>query len=154
MADYFAFQSENLFLSKIIVIGIIHSILSFIVLEGALRQSRRYVFFIPARFVARLLPGLYQRGGGSIVIGTAVAALSSVGATQIGPQTLLVVNAGFLTLWYIECAILLTAGFFARLFEDELPFEIRLFVSFVVMVNAGYFTLMFIVSLLRAPAFH
>jgi hypothetical protein len=27
-------------------------------------------------------------------------------------------------------------------------------VSFVVMVNAGYFTLMFIVSLLRAPAFH
>jgi hypothetical protein len=44
MADYFAFQSENLFLSKIIVIGIIHSILSFIVLEGALRQSWRYVF--------------------------------------------------------------------------------------------------------------
>ena len=40
------------------------------------------------------------------------------------------------------------------LFENELPFEIRLFVSFVVMVNAGYFTLMFIVSLLRAPAFH
>jgi hypothetical protein len=80
--------------------------------------------------------------------------LSSVGASQIGPQTLLVVNAGFLTIWYIECAILLTDGFFARLFEDELPFEIRLFVSFVVMVNAGYFTLMFIVSLLRAPAFH
>jgi hypothetical protein len=41
MADYFAFQSENLFLSKLIVIGIIHAILSFVVLEGALRQSRR-----------------------------------------------------------------------------------------------------------------
>jgi hypothetical protein len=59
MTDYFAFQSENLFISKLIVIGIIHTILSFIVPEGALRQSRRYVFFIPARFVARLLPSLY-----------------------------------------------------------------------------------------------
>lgn len=154
MADYFAFQSENLFLSKIIVIAVIHTILSFIVLEGALRQSRRFVIFLPTKFIARLLPSPYHRGGGGIVIGTAVAVLSSVGATQIGPQTLLVVNAGFLTIWYIECAILLAYGFFARLFEDELPFEIRLFVSFVVMVNAGYFTLMFIVSLLRAPAFH
>ena len=87
MADYFAFQSENLFLSKLIVIGIIHAILSFVVLEGALRQSRRYVFFIPARFVARLLPSPYHRGGGGIVIGTAVAALSSVGATGIAGLT-------------------------------------------------------------------
>ena len=154
MDDYFAFQSEDLFFSKLMVIGILHTILSFIVLEGALRQSRRYVFFFPARFFVRLLSSPYHRGGGSIIIGTAVAVLSSVGASQIGPQTLLVVNAGFLTIWYIECAILLTDGFFARLFENELPFEIRLFVSFVVMVNAGYFTLMFIVSLLRAPAFH
>lgn len=154
MADYFAFQSENLFLSKLVVIGIIHTLLSFVVLEGAVRQSRRYVFFIPTRFVLRLLPNPFLRGGGAIVLGTAVAVLSSVGAAQIGPQTLLVVNAGFLTLWYIECAILLTHGFFARLFEDALPFEIRLFVSFVVMVNAGYFTLMFIVSVLRAPGFH
>ena len=154
MDDYFAFQSEDLFFSKLMVIGIIHTILSFIVLEGALRQSRRYVFFFPTRFFVRLLSSPYHRGGGSIIIGTAVAVLSSVGASQIGPQTLLVVNAGFLTIWYIECAILLTDGFFARLFENELPFEIRLFVSFVVMVNAGYFTLMFIVSLLRAPAFH
>ena len=125
MDDYFAFQSEDLFFSKLMVIGIIHTILSFIVLEGALRQSRRYVFFFPARFFVRLLSSPYHRGGGSIIIGTAVAVLSSVGASQIGPQTLLVVNAGFLTLWYIECAILLTDGFFARLFEDELPFEIR-----------------------------
>ena len=97
-----------------------------------------------------LLPNIYHRAGGGLVMGASVAFLSSIAATQIGPQTLLVLNAGFLTLWYIECAIALTHGFFARLFEDALPFEIRLFVSFVVMINAGYFTLMFIVSLLRA----
>lgn len=154
MDDYFAFQSENLFVSKLIVISIIHTILPFFVLEGAVRQSRRFVFFIPTDFILRLLPSPYHRVGASIVIGMVVAVLSSAGAAQIGPRTLLVVNAGFLTIWYIECAILLAHGFFARLFEDALPFEIRLFVSFVVMINAGYFTLMFIVSLLRAPGFY
>ena len=75
------------------------------------------------------------------------------GLAKLGPQTLLIINAAFLTLWYVECAILLALGFFARLFDEELPFEITLFISFLVMVNAGYFTLMFLVSLLRAPTF-
>ena len=87
------------------------------------------------------------------MLGVSIAVLSSFSAVQYGPQTLLIVNAAFLTLWYVECAILLAFGFFARLFDDELPFEIRFFVSVVIMVNAGYFTLMFLVSLLRAPKF-
>ena len=123
------------------IIAIIHAVLFFIVL--AVRQSRQYILFIPTEFFTHQY---YQ-----LVIGTSVAFLSSIAGTQMGPQTLLV---PFLTLWYIECAIALTHGFFATLFEDSLPFEIRLFVSFVVMINAGYFTLMFIVSLLRAPGFH
>jgi len=151
MTDYFAFQSEDLFLSKFIVIGIIHAVLAFIVIEGALRQGRRRVLFLPLALISRLLPALSHRLGAGAVLGTAVAVLSSVGAARLGPQTLLIINAAFLTLWYVECAVLLAFGFFARLFDDELPFEIRLFVSFVVMVNAGYFTLMFLVSLLRAP---
>ena len=153
MSDYFVFQSEDLFLSKFIAIGIIHALLSFIVIQGSLSQSRQRVLFLPASFFARILPGLAHRLGASIVLGVSIAVLSSFSAVQLGPQTLLIVNAAFLTLWYVECAILLAFGFFARLFDDELPFEIRFFVSFVVMVNAGYFTLMFLVSLLRAPKF-
>ena len=153
MSDYFVFQSEDLFLSKFIAIGIIHALLSFIVIQGSLSQSRQRVLFLPASFLARILPGLAHRLGVSIVLGGVIAVLSSFSAVQLGPQTLLIVNAAFLTLWYIECAILLAFGFFARLFDDELPFEIRFFVSFVIMVNAGYFTLMFLVSLLRAPKF-
>ena len=103
--------------------------------------------------MARILPGLAHRLGASTVLGVSIAVLSSFSAVQYGPQTLLIVNAAFLTLWYVECAILLASGFFAKLFGDELPFEIRFFVSFVIMVNAGYFTLMFLVSLLRAPKF-
>ena len=153
MSDYFVFQSEDLFLSKFIAIGIIHALLSFIVIQGSFSQSRQRVLFLPASFLARILPRLAHRLGASTVLGVSVAVLSSFSAMQYGPQTLLIVNAAFLTLWYVECAILLAFGFFARLFDDELPFEIRFFVSFVVMVNAGYFTLMFLVSLLRAPKF-
>ena len=153
MSDYFVFQSEDLFLSKFIAIGIIHGLLSFTVIQGSFSQSRQRVLFMPASFMARILPGLVHRLGASIVLGVSIAVLSSFCAVQLGPQTLLIVNAAFLTLWYVECAILLAFGFFARLFDDELPFEIRFFVSFVIMVNAGYFTLMFLVSLLRAPKF-
>jgi len=153
MSDYFVFQSEDLFLSKFIAIGIIHALLSFIVIQGSLSQSRQRVLFLPASFLARILPGLAHRLGAGTVLGVSIAVLSSFSAVQYGPQTLLIVNAAFLTLWYVECAILLAFGFFARLFDDELPFEIRFFVSFVIMVNAGYFTLMFLVSLLRAPKF-
>ena len=153
MSDYFVFQSEDLFLSKFIAIGIIHALLSFIVIQGSFSQRRQRVLFLPASLIARILPGLAHRLGASIVLGASIAVLSSFSALQLGPQTLLIVNAAFLTLWYVECAILLAFGFFARLFDDELPFEIRFFVSFVIMVNAGYFTLMFLVSLLRAPKF-
>ena len=150
MSDYFVFQSEDLFLSKFIAIGMIHALLSFIVIQGSFSQSRQRVLFLPASFMARILPGLAHRLGASTVLGVSIAVLSSLSVVQLGPQTLLIVNAAFLTLWYVECAILLTFGFFARLFDDELPFEIRLFVSLIIMVNAGYFTLMFLVSLLRA----
>ena len=153
MSDYFVFQSEDLFLSKFIAIGIIHALLSFFVIQGSFSQNRQRVLFLPASFMAHILPRLAHRLGASTVLGVSIAVLSSFSAVQLGPQTLLIVNAAFLTLWYVECAIFLAFGFFARIFDDELPFEIRFFVSFVIMVNAGYFTFMFLVSLLRAPKF-
>jgi hypothetical protein len=153
MSDYFVFQSEDLFLSKFIAVGIIHSLLSFFVIQGSFSQRRQRVLFLPASFMDRIMPGLAHRLGASTLLGVSIAVLSSFSAMHLGPQTLLIVNAAFLTVWYVECAILLAFGFFARLFNDELPFEIRLFVSFVIMVNAGYFTLMFLVSLLRAQKF-
>ena len=151
MTEYFTFNSDHLFLSKLIIIGVIHAGLAFIVIDGALRQGRQRILFLPAALISRFLPARTHRLGVAILLGMLVAVISSAAAAQMGPQTLLVVNAAALTLWYVECAVLLAFGFFARLFDDDLPFEIRLFVSFVVMVNAGYFTLMFLVSLLRAP---
>ena len=102
MSDYFVFQSEDLFLSKFIAIGIIHTLLSFIVIQGSFSQSRQRVLFLPASFMARILPGLAHRLGASTVLGVLIAVLSSFSAVQLGPQTLLIVNAAFLTIWYVR----------------------------------------------------
>ncbi len=39
---------------------------------------------------------------------------------------------------------MLSRGFFKRLLDDTLQLEIRTFICFIVIVNAGYFTLMFL----------
>ena len=86
------------------------------------------------------------------MIGASIAYMSYFLGHNVDVGTMMIANAGFLTLWYVECAILLARGFFSRLFGDELPKEITFFVSFIVMINAGYFTLMFMLSILRAPS--
>ncbi len=151
--DYWVFQTEDVVFAKFVVIAIIHACLGFIVLEGGIRQNRKSLFFVPVQLFTALAPLLYHRVIVAIGAGICVAFISAllVQATTVG--TMMIANAAFLTLWYVECAILLARGFFRRLFDDEIPSEITLFISFVVMVNAGYFTLMFLVSILRAPSF-
>ena len=127
-------------------LGVIHSALAFAVMQmGA--ALKRPALVVPTRMLAkmpyRMILALY--------VGLS-ALLASIACYHIfGLMTLLILTAGFLTVWYLELAILLAYGFFKPLFDDEMPFEITLFISFVVMVNAGYFTLMFLLSVIRAP---
>ena len=44
--------------------------------------------------------------------------------------------------------MMLSRGFFKRLLDDTLQLEIRTFICFIVMVNADYFTLMFLKEIL------
>ena len=62
---------------------------------------------------------------------------------------LYLVHAAFLTVWYIELAIHLEKFFWRKFLQDQLPFSINLLLSFVLMINAGYFTLMFIIRILE-----
>lgn len=43
---------------------------------------------------------------------------------------------------------MLSRGFFKRLLDDRLRLEIRTFICIIVIVNAGYFTLMFLKDIL------
>ena len=82
-------------------------------------------------FFALVLAGLIA--GANIAIGR-----------SSGAHAVVIFNACILSLYVIEYAILLSRGFLKRLLGDELPPEMLLFVCFVLMVNAGYFALMFL----------
>lgn len=62
---------------------------------------------------------------------------------------LYLIHAAFLTVWYIELAIYLEKFFWRKFLQNQLPFSINLLLSFVLMINAGYFTLMFIIRVLE-----
>ena len=68
--------------------------------------------------------------------------------------TLYIINAASLTVVYIELAFHLEKYFWRDFLQNQLPFSINLLLSFVLMINAGYFTLMFILRILQAEKFY
>ena len=144
--DIWGFQTEALILSKLLTITAIHCALAAFIFDFGTRQNRlpfTLPHFIARHSLSRLMSGAIV----GLIIGTSFSFI----AQTISPFTAILFHAGFLTIWYVEAAYLLAHGFFKHVFDDELPFEITLFISFVLMVNAGYFTLMISLSLLRAP---
>ena len=53
-------------------------------------------------------------------------------------------NASILTIIYFEFAIILEKFFLRDFLENSLPVSINYIISFTLMINAGYFTLMLI----------
>ena len=68
--------------------------------------------------------------------------------------TLYIVHAAFLTILYTELAFYLEKHFWRDFLQNQLPFSINLLLSFVLMINAGYFTLMFIIKILETNKFY
>lgn len=144
-------DSSSLFLGQFLAIGVIHAGLM-LALLWVNRHYRETPFFL-APFSAwgewwhpvamRLALGVLA---GGLAMGLSLLALVAASGTF----TLMVLNAGLLTLWYLELGLLLGRRFFPGLFDGDLPREICLFVSFVLVTNGGYFTLMFIAALFRA----
>ena len=140
------FQSQNLVFSKLMTVTAIHMALACFVVEFGWHIKRLPLplpYILQHARLGRLLLAVFMGG--------AVGATFAMLAQNISPLTAIFFHAACLTIWYIEAAYLLAHGFFKSVFDDELPFEITLFISFVLMVNAGYFTLMISLSLLRAP---
>ena len=53
--------------------------------------------------------------------------------------TLYIIHAALLTIWYTELAFYLEKYFWRDFLQNQLPFSINLLLSFVLMINAGYF---------------
>ena len=69
---------------------------------------------------------------------------------QLNNTTMYVCHAAILTICYIEIAIYLEKSFWRDFLQNSLPFSINLLLSFTLMINAGYFTLMFIIHILES----
>ena len=87
-----------------------------------------------------------------ILLGFIILILSFIALEQ-SKLTFYIVNAAFLSIWFLELAIVTGKRFFVPLFGDDLPKEISIFVGFVLAMNGGYFTLMFIQRLFSTPSF-
>ena len=60
----------------------------------------------------------------------------------------MIFNAAIITIIYFELAIFLEKIFWDDFLGNSLPISINLLISFVVMMNFGYFTLMFYIKVL------
>ena len=65
-----------------------------------------------------------------------------------GLTSLIIFNAAIITLIYFELALYLEKVFWDDFLGNSLPKSINMLISFVVMMNFGYFTIMFYVKIL------
>ncbi len=97
--------------------------------------------------------GLWWRKNSNILIlSLSVAFLAlAIGLMTFGhsPLSYIIFNAALITIWYLEISIALSRGYFNDIFGKDLPKEIVLLISFIVGINGGYFTLMFIIKMFR-----
>ena len=87
-----------------------------------------------------------------VLLGLFIIILSFL-ALEHSKLTFYILNAAFLSIWFLELGIVTGKRFFAPLFGDDLPKEISIFVGFVLAMNGGYFTLMFIQRLFSSSSF-
>jgi len=68
--------------------------------------------------------------------------------SNLALSSLVIFNAAIITIIYFELAIFLEKTFWDDFLGNSLPRSINLLISFVVMMNFGYFTLMFYIKVL------
>ena len=131
--------ADNLDRAKLLVVFVVHGLALGLLLFMSRRQPKSTLGRM--RLIA-------EKANVWIILAISLAVVLAVVNILVGRlsgvTTVLMFNAGVVTLYVIEFSILLSNGFFKRLLGDELPPEILLFVCFVLMINAGYFTIMFL----------
>ena len=70
-----------------------------------------------------------------------------------GLTSLIIFNAAIITLIYFELALYLEKVFWDDFLGNSLPKSINMLISFVVMMNFGYFTIMFYIKILDIDYF-
>ena len=88
----------------------------------------------------------------NFLIVSIVIVLSVLAFTQ-SKISFFILNAAFLSIWFLELGVISGKHFFLSLLGNDLPKEICIFIGFILAINGGYFTLMFIVRLFSSSSF-
>ena len=130
-------------ITKILIISFFSSILISLFLN-----TRYVIFFKKFSKNKKILLNLFIYSFSSLTLIFINYLLSLNGMTS-----LIIFNAAIITLIYFELALYLEKVFWDDFLGNALPKSINMLISFVVMMNFGYFTLMFYIKILDIDYF-
>ena len=130
-------------ITKILIISLFSSILISLFLN-----TRYIIFFKKFSKNKKILLNLFIYSFSSLILIFINHLLSLNGLTS-----LIIFNAAIITLIYFELALYLEKVFWDDFLGNSLPKSINMLISFVVMMNFGYFTLMFYIKILDIDYF-
>ena len=136
--------NPNLLTSKLIIITFIEILILIAILALKRTYKEKLKILIPFDIA------LNTFGFSLIVLFGLVLFTLNYFIYQYSSFTLMIFTAVIVSILYIEMGIILSRNFFVKFFDDQLPKEIIYFIGFILMINAGYFTIMFILRIIKA----
>ena len=139
--------NPNLLTSKLIIITFIEALILFAILALKKTYKEKLKILIPFDIALNVF------GFSLIILLGLVLFILNYFIYQYSSLTLMIFTAVIVSILFIEMGIILSRNFFVKFFDDQLPKEIIYFIGFILMINAGYFTIMFILRIIKANTF-
>ena len=139
--------NPNLLTSKLIIITFIEVLILIAILALKKTYKEKLKILIPLIYALNIF------GFSLIILLGLVLFILNYFIYQYSSLTLMIFTAVIVSILYIEMGIILSRNFFVKFFDDQLPKEIIYFIGFILMINAGYFTIMFILRIIKANTF-
>jgi len=136
--------NPNLLYSKLIIITFIELLILVAILFLKRAYKEKLKILVPLNISSNLF------GLSLLVLFGLVLLTVNFFIYQYSSLTLMILTAVIISILYIEMGIILSRNFFVKFFDDQLPKEIIYFIGFILMINAGYFTIMFILKIIKA----
>jgi len=136
--------NPNLLYSKLIIITFIELLILVAILSLKRAYKEKLKILVPLNISSSLF------GLSLLVLFGLVLLTVNFFIYQYSSLTLMILTAVIISILYIEMGIILSRNFFVKFFNDQLPKEIIYFIGFILMINAGYFTIMFILKIIKA----
>ena len=132
------FFSDNLYNTKILIVSSILTFIFFLLLLTRKNYKKKYTYSKISSYSAIFLLGYVL--------------LSLLIIYLFGKFTYVLFVAGTITIIYSEISFLLGKYFFPNFAGENISKEIIYMFSFIVFINAGYFTFMLILDILKSQS--